>query len=67
MGLFTKSPPPTSSPLSEFIRNASAGEKKRVYMEVLARASERQRKLVESVDEADKLAPKPSVAWSEHR
>lgn len=37
----------TSSRFSEFIRNAPAREKKKVYEQVLKRASERQRRLLE--------------------
>ena len=37
--------PTKSSPFSEFIRTASAAEKKRVYAEVLKKASERQNKV----------------------
>ena len=36
-----------STRFSEFIRNASAREKKRVYKEVLQRATERQRRVLE--------------------
>jgi hypothetical protein len=38
-----------SSPFSEFIRTASSAEKKRVYREVLKKATERQKRLVKSV------------------
>lgn len=41
-----KRKPEHSSPFSEFIRNASAEEKKRVYSDVLKRASERQREVI---------------------
>lgn len=37
--------PSTSSPFSEFIRNASSGEKKRVYTVVLKKAIERQNRV----------------------
>lgn len=37
-----KSKEKKSSPFSEFIRNASSGDKKRVYADVLKKASERQ-------------------------
>jgi len=36
-----------SSPFSEFIRNAKAREQKKVYGEVLKRATERQNRLLE--------------------
>lgn len=42
MALFPKSKPATSSDFSEFIRNASSAEKKKVYSDVIKRASERQ-------------------------
>jgi len=45
--LFSK--PKTSTPFSEFIRNAPADEKKKVYTKVLRRASERQNDLVARV------------------
>ena len=41
-----KQKPSTSSRFSEFIRNAPAREKKKVYEQVLKRASERQRRVV---------------------
>jgi hypothetical protein len=37
------------TPLSKFIRNASSGEKKRVYSEVLRKASESQVRVLEEV------------------
>jgi hypothetical protein len=37
-----------STRFSEFIRNASSGEKKRVYTEVLKKATERQNRLADS-------------------
>lgn len=40
--LFKKPKPVVSSPFSEFIRNASSAEKKRVYKVVLEKATERQ-------------------------
>ena len=40
--LFLKPKPTRSSPFSEFIRNASSAEKKRVYGDVLKKATERQ-------------------------
>jgi len=35
-----------STPFSDFIRSAKSGEKKRVYTEVLEKATERQRELL---------------------
>lgn len=42
---FLKPKPTASSPFSEFIRNASAAEKKRVYTVVLKKATERQQRV----------------------
>ena len=42
MKLFKKHKTVASTPFSDFIRNASAGTKKRVYGEVLRKATERQ-------------------------
>ncbi|HEX9812513.1 MAG TPA: hypothetical protein VGA88_10560 [Burkholderiales bacterium] len=39
----------TSTPFSEFIRNARSEEKKRVYKRVLEKASERQNKVLARV------------------
>ena len=50
MSLKSKTNPPEaaeSSAFSEFIRNASSGEKKRVYSEVLKKASEKQKELLD--------------------
>ncbi|MGH8397971.1 MAG: hypothetical protein ACRETA_06970 [Gammaproteobacteria bacterium] len=41
-----KSKPADSTPFSEFIRNASSAEKKRVYERVLKKATERQNRLL---------------------
>jgi len=41
-----KSKPTKSSPFSEFIRTASSAEKKRVYGEVLKKATERQERVL---------------------
>lgn len=38
--------PMRSTPFSEFIRNASSAEKKRVYTEVLRKATERQNRVL---------------------
>lgn len=45
--------PAQSSPFSEFIRTAPSAEKKRVYREVLKKATERQNRLVKSVAHAE--------------
>jgi len=45
--------PTQSSPFSEFIRTASSAQKKRVYREVLKKATERQNRLVKSVAHAE--------------
>ena len=42
MSLFSRRKTVSSTPFSDFIRKASAGEKKRVYTEVLKKATERQ-------------------------
>lgn len=43
-------PKPTqSSPFSEFIRNASSAEKKRIYGEVLRKATERQNQVTAKI------------------
>lgn len=43
-----------NSPFSEFIRNASAGEKKKVYEQVMRDAIEEQRKLMERAEKMQK-------------
>lgn len=45
-----KSKPTRSSPLSEFIRNASSSEKKRVYKQVLERATDRQIRVLKQAE-----------------
>lgn len=37
-----------STPFSEFIRNASSAERKKVYKDVLARATERQQRVLKA-------------------
>ncbi len=49
MSVFSKKQYRTTK-FSEFIRHASSAEKKRVYKEVLEKATERQRKLIESYE-----------------
>ena len=46
MFLIFKPKPIASTRFSDFIRNASSGEKKRVYADVLKKATERQNDLV---------------------
>lgn len=43
--IFLKRKPVASSPFSEFIRNASSAERKRVYAAVLQKATERQNRM----------------------
>ena len=38
-----------STPLSDFIRNASSADKKRVYKEVIERSTQQQKKLMDTV------------------
>lgn len=45
--------PAQSSPFSEFIRTASSAEKKRVYREVLKKATERQNRLLKGIPHPD--------------
>ena len=40
---------PTSSEFSRFFREASSGEKKKVFMDIARKASEDQRKILDSV------------------
>jgi len=46
--------PASSSRFSDFIRNASAREKEKVYEQVLKRASERQRRVLEEANKDSK-------------
>ena len=43
----TRSKPKDSSAFSEFIRNASSGEKKRVYARVIKKSIESQKKILD--------------------
>ena len=52
MSLFAKQKTVESTPFSEFIRNASSSEKKKVYTDVLKRAVERQDAIVRRRKEA---------------
>ncbi|WP_272991526.1 hypothetical protein [Spongiibacter tropicus] len=52
MNLFgTKTKVASSTPLSDFLRNASSGEKKKVYARVISQASERQREVIAAYTE----------------
>lgn len=42
MSIFSKTKPLASTAFSDFIRNASSAEKKKVYSEVMKKATERQ-------------------------
>jgi len=48
MSIFSKSKPLASTAFSDFIRNASSAEKKKVYTEVMKKASERQNAVLAS-------------------
>ena len=52
--IFSKAKLATSTPFSEFIRNAKAGEKKRVYVEVMKKATDRQNAVIEQFAETAK-------------
>ena len=52
--IFSKTKPLPSTPFSEFIRNAKAGEKKRVYVEVMKKATDRQNAVIEQFAETAK-------------
>ena len=47
----------TSTPFSEFIRNASSAEKKRVYERVLKKATKRQNRLLREMAVSGQPAP----------
>lgn len=49
---FFKSKPTASTKFSEFIRNASSAEKKKVYSTVLRKATERQKRVMEAAGAA---------------
>jgi len=46
MNFFFKSKPTATTAFSEFIRNASSAEKKKVYTVVLQKATERQKRVM---------------------
>lgn len=49
MAIFTSSQTLATTPFSEFIRGASSGEKKRVYSNVLKKATQKQQEQVARV------------------
>ena len=48
MSIFSRSKPLATTAFSDFIRNASSAEKKKVYTEVMKKASERQNSVLAS-------------------
>ncbi len=48
MNFFLKPKPTANTNFSEFIRNASSAEKKKVYSTVLLKATERQKRVMEA-------------------
>ena len=55
--MFRPTPPKVAStPFSDFIRNASSAERKMVYKDVLARATERQMRVLKEAEAAAILA-----------
>lgn len=46
----------SETPLSHFVRNASSGEKKKVYSEVLRRATESQVRVIEQAEREQRAA-----------
>lgn len=49
---FLKTKKVASTPFSDFIRNASSGEKKKVYKVVLVKATERQKSVIQKRKES---------------
>lgn len=49
---FHKTKKVASTPFSDFIRNASSGEKKKVYKAVLVKATERQKSVIQKCKES---------------
>lgn len=47
-----RSKPKSSTPFSDFIRNASSREKKRVYADVLKKATDRQLEIISKARDA---------------
>ena len=56
MSIFHSTKPSGSTPFSDFFRHAPSREKKKVYDEVLKRATDRQRKVIEQAA-SEKVAP----------
>ena len=55
--MFRPKPPKVAlTPFSDFIRNASSAERKKVYKDVLARATERQMRVLKEAEAAAILA-----------
>ena len=54
--LFSKPKLAASTPFSDFIRNASSAEKKRVYAQVLEKSTERQNALLREVEKSNPQA-----------
>ena len=52
MSLFSKLKTAKSTEFSDFIRNASSGKKKRVYSDVLKKATERQLEVIHKAEAA---------------
>jgi len=52
MGIFSRRKSGSSTPFSDFIRNASSRDKKRVYERVLKKATERQKAVLERRQQA---------------
>lgn len=52
MAIFFKSERADSTPFSDFIREASSEQKKRVYTRVLKKATERQTKLLQKASKS---------------
>jgi len=49
----SKRKPLASTPFSDFIRNASSREKKRVYEDVMKKATERQQRILAEAGQSD--------------
>lgn len=61
MNIFGKPKPTTSSAFSEFIRNASSAEKKKVYTIVLRKATERQLRLIKAAEQQSQARNTPAA------
>ena len=49
VSMFFKDKKLASTPLSDFIRNASSAQKKRVYKEVIEKSTQQQQKVIDTV------------------